>query len=190
MKKWQYILGLLVLIVVVFGGYYFYKTRMNTNKQQMTRVDYELIDRSNYGLYGTLADDAKSQDKYKNLSAWIFTDTPDWKRFWETDIRQVGTGGFGDYPRVDFDKKRVLALLQGVKPTGGYYIEIKEMSFQGKKLIAKVNIVEPKDGEMQTQAVSSAYDIIKFDKEILTGKNVLEVWDVNTNKLVLTQKLQ
>ncbi len=189
MKKWQYILGVLVLIVVVLGGYYFYRTKMNNNNQSGARVDYELIDRSNCGLYSSISDGDKNFEKYKSMSVWIFADVSEWKRFWETDIRQIGTGGFDDYPRVDFEKKRVLALLQGIKPTGGFYMEIKELSFSGKKLIVKVNIVEPKEGESQTQAISSPYDIIKFDKEILDGKTALEIWDTNSGKLVLSQKI-
>lgn len=185
MKKWQYIFGLVIILVVVLGGYYFYRTRINESNQPGTRVDYELIDRSNYGLYADLAD----EEKYKTLSATIFSDEASWKRFWENQIRDANTGGFDNYPPVDFDQKRVLALLQGVKPTGGYFLNVTELTVVGKKLVAKVNISEPSDQGVQTQAVSAPYDIVKFDKAVLDGKTTLEVWDVNTNKKVLSQKL-
>lgn len=183
MKKWQYIFGLLVILLVVFGGYYFYRLKQNSN-QPGARVDFELVDRSNYGLYASLSDDG-----HKNLSATLFSDTAEWKRFWENEIRNPGTGGFESFPPIDFSQKTVLAILQGVKPTGGYYIQIDELSTQGNKIIAKVIINEPEQKDSQTQAVSAPYDVVKFDKAVLEGKKNLEIWDIGTGKIVLTKKL-
>lgn len=176
---------------MVVAGIWYVQNKFNKNQSSLP-VEFNLLDRGNSGLYGQGISDLNNvEDRYKKLSVSLIDNQADWKRFWDSNIRQSGTGGFQGAPEVDFNSKYVLAVLQGVKPTGGYYLLVKEILFSNNSLIVKVEIVEPKSGEPNTQSITSPYDVVSVAKlnQALKDKYKIIIENAVDGKVLLEDNL-
>lgn len=78
---------------------------------------------------------------------------------------------FGSLP--DFTKKRILGLMSGPKPTGGYSIKIQSVIENDCEILVDYSEKGPGDGDGVTQAITYPADYIvlpKSDKPILFRK--------------------
>jgi len=76
---------------------------------------------------------------------------------------------------VDFSEEMVVGVFLGIKPTGGYSIEITDVLKHNDYIEFLIKIDEPDPGQMVTEAITSPYHIIKlkrFDMEFLF--NIIE----------------
>ncbi len=60
---------------------------------------------------------------------------------------------------VEIDDTLYLLVTYGVQPTGGYSVEIKNLTEQEDKLLVTVEFTEPAEGEPVTQALTRPYDL-------------------------------
>jgi hypothetical protein len=65
---------------------------------------------------------------------------------------------------IDFDNKMLIAVFQGMKPSGGYSTEI--MIIEEFKDFIQVGVVEksPAEGCVSAMAITSPYHIVEIDK--------------------------
>lgn len=59
-----------------------------------------------------------------------------------------------------YDGKRYILITEGMKPTGGYSVEIKEMEIVGNELVVKVKSTAPSKNDNVTQALTYPYDLV------------------------------
>ncbi len=85
----------------------------------------------------------KSADEYR--SAWQ---------------EHVGTG---EPPQADFATESVVILLAGLKRSGGYSVEPRGVSVDGRTLVVDAVVNRPPPGSMTTQALTSPYAVIAVD---------------------------
>lgn len=71
---------------------------------------------------------------------------------------------YAKFLAVDFKKKNVLILYQGLKTSGGYGIDIESIKHDDQTILVKKKIVEPKKGEMTTSVITSPYCIALIPK--------------------------
>ena len=169
---------------------YYWQMGSQVNNQGTIDLGTELIDRSNYGLYSQKLSTDEGES-FRNLKIYVVSQEADWRRFWQEMVRQPDTGGFADVPDVDFNKKVAIAVLQGIKETGGYYVITKKVQ-QGKgEILMWVDRHEPAEDELLSQAVSSPYDIFTVDKsEVLNSdKTMVRVYDAYTQEEILSGKI-
>jgi hypothetical protein len=65
-----------------------------------------------------------------------------------------------------YDGKRYILITEGMKPTGGYSVEIKEMEIVGNELVVKVKSTSPGKGDYVTQAVTYPYDLVVVNNHL------------------------
>lgn len=82
-------------------------------------------------------------------------------------------------PAPDFGSDIVIAAFQGVKPTGGYSIEVTSIKEEEGVVKVYLNVVEPRPSDVVTQAFTSPYDIVKVSRAGLglTGEVEFSFWD-------------
>ncbi len=64
-------------------------------------------------------------------------------------------------PVVDFARETVLAVFMGTRPTGGYGIDVRDVTLEGADLFVDLVLVEPAADAMVTQALTSPWVIIR-----------------------------
>lgn len=177
-----------VIVLVVVGVVYWYSK--GGNETALMGVDFSMIDRGNYGLYGKTAVVENVDENLKSLSVWGFDNQADFKRFWENYIRQSGTGGFAEVPTVDFSRETVLAFLQGVKTEAGYYINVMRVNETNQALVVNILVAEPTEEEAKLSVVTSPYDVIRIVKPYGEINNkLLRLIDDETKEVILEVKL-
>jgi len=120
-----------------------------------------------------------SQGQYSGFSEaknYIITNTTDWQSLWNKVYGDVLTKP--PLPEVDFNKRMIIAVSSGVKPTGGYYVTIQQIWETESSIDVYVLESAPGRGCIVTQALTSPYHIIETDK---TDKEVV----FDTQKVVL-----
>ncbi len=82
-------------------------------------------------------------------------------------------------PAPDLGSEIVIAAFQGVKPTGGYSIEVASIEEEEGTVNVYLNVVEPQPSDMVSQAFTSPYDIVKVSRAELglTGEVEFSFWD-------------
>lgn len=69
-----------------------------------------------------------------------------------------------DLPNVDFSNQMVIAATMETQPSGGYSIEITQVSLKNGILGVKVLNSKPDDGCITTGALTTPYHLVKLDK--------------------------
>jgi len=82
-----------------------------------------------------------------------------WKRVW----RKL-TGGDSGRPRVDFDRRRLLVVAQGRKPSGGHRIRITRLEGLPDGIVADVREVSPAPGCPTAQVLTSPYHVVSIPR--------------------------
>ncbi|MEX2543435.1 MAG: protease complex subunit PrcB family protein [Trueperaceae bacterium] len=65
-------------------------------------------------------------------------------------------------PEVEFGRETIVALFMGRKPTGGYAIEVEGVNLRQGELFVDVRLVEPGEGAITTQAITSPWTMIRI----------------------------
>lgn len=109
----------------------------------------------------------------------VVVDQAGWDAFWTQMYPPSYIQEPPPSPQVDPAKDIVIAAFQGVKPTGGYSIEVTSIREDGGVVNVYVDMVEPLPGNMVTQAFTSPYDIVKISRDELglTGTVDFSFWD-------------
>jgi hypothetical protein len=63
----------------------------------------------------------------------VFTDSESWRAFWSP---------YGEVPKVDFKTRHVAAVFLGVKPNPGYGVEINKITYNPRKKLTVIHVVE------------------------------------------------
>lgn len=82
-----------------------------------------------------------------------------WKRIFQTQYPLPAT------PLIDFDKNTVVGVFMGTVSTGGYYIEIEEVTECTKQLLVSFNITSPAPDDYVTMALSQPFHLIVIPKK-------------------------
>lgn len=88
----------------------------------------------------------------------------------ESDLRElwaeIHLGMFPqpDVPVVDFSKSTVVGLFMGLRSTGGYGIEAKQVTESDKAITISYNESHPQVNCMVTMVITSPYHLIKMDR--------------------------
>lgn len=65
-------------------------------------------------------------------------------------------------PEVEFGRETIVALFMGSKPTGGYALEVEGVALRQGELFIDVTVVEPAEGAITTQAITSPWTMIRI----------------------------
>lgn len=91
-------------------------------------------------------------------------------------LRNIWTEVFSIYhpapglPEIDFEKNTIIGVFMGTLSTGGYSIEIVEITETAKHILVKYRVSSPSPGSMVTMALSQPYHIVsmlKTTKEVI-----------------------
>jgi hypothetical protein len=82
----------------------------------------------------------------------------EWKVLWQ----QHSAGQ--KMPAVDFGKSTVAAIFLGTRNTGGHRVLVTAVTREGADVIVTWNEEQPGAGLMVTQALTSPFHIVRFDK--------------------------
>ncbi len=66
-------------------------------------------------------------------------------------------------PRVDLGRHSVVAFFWGLKPTGGYRVDVREVRLAGRTLTVVLELTSPPPGAIVTQALTSPYILIQVN---------------------------
>ena len=61
---------------------------------------------------------------------------------------------------LDFDEYPAVIVFQGLKPTGGFGIEVREVSYEENKIFLYVDIIEPQPDQQTPDVLTSPYHLI------------------------------
>jgi hypothetical protein len=67
-------------------------------------------------------------------------------------------------PSVDFRTRSVAAFFWGLKPTGGYAMEVVGVTYGGEVARVILNLQSPRPGAIVTQALTSPYVILELER--------------------------
>jgi len=92
----------------------------------------------------------------QSMAYRLFFDDKDWSKFWQEWYRKPT-------PRVDFSKNFIIYILQGLKKTGGYKIDIVQVFFENKMNVLNIllRIKEPGSGQAVDLGETSPYVIMQ-----------------------------
>jgi hypothetical protein len=63
-------------------------------------------------------------------------------------------------PSIDFSRLMVIAVFMGTRPTGGYRIEVRNVTMSHGELVVSVRRTEPPRGSIVAQVLTQPYHII------------------------------
>ena len=75
-------------------------------------------------------------------------------------------------PEIDFSKNTLLVLIDKVRNTGGFSVEVENIKVENDKLIVAVKHVGPKPTDMVTMAIDQPFQVVKINK---TNKEIVFV---------------
>ena len=82
-----------------------------------------------------------------------------WQRVW----RKL-TGGDHGRPRVDFDRRQLLVVVQGRRPSGGYEIRIRRVDGLPDGLVVDVREVSPAPGCPAAGVLTSPFHVVSIPR--------------------------
>jgi len=116
--------------------------------------DFDTIEKGYYG-------------GHKPKAEYVIKDEKEWEKIWNSTYSICTPKP--DAPTIDFSKDMVIAVYQGEFNTGGYGIEIKQITEGSNSLEVIVEETFPGPNDMVTMAFSQPYHIVKTEK---SDKNV------------------
>ncbi|HWS88731.1 MAG TPA: DUF885 family protein [Pyrinomonadaceae bacterium] len=117
-----------------------------TSNEEAKPVEFSLLAT---GTYST---------REEGRAVQLITDWEGWRSAWEI----IGAGR--PLPDVSFDTRAVVLAYQGMKPTGGYSIEITDIKRTGTVLAVTVNERHPASGSFTTQALTSPFVAVSIPR--------------------------
>jgi hypothetical protein len=105
---------------------------------------------------------------FKEKDNFIIKTQSDWENLWKKAFPEQ------EIPRIDFDKKMVVAIFSGEKQTGGYEINIKEINYEKDKIIVKISESTPSKDAFVITAITSPFHIKVINKSDLPVEFIFE----------------
>ncbi|KUO51135.1 MAG: hypothetical protein APF76_16720 [Desulfitibacter sp. BRH_c19] len=122
-------------------------------------VDYQKKGYHSISITDAIAETKFYRPDYQALSAEI----SDWIEF-SKELPLV--------QEKEYDGKRFILITEGMKPTGGYSVEVEEVEIVDQELVIKVKSIEPGEDDVVTQAITHPYDLIVVENTELPLKFV------------------
>jgi hypothetical protein len=89
--------------------------------------------------------------------------------------------------RINYDSYFAIAVFQGMKPSGGYGVNITRISSRNHRITVEVNFQEPAPGFERTQIITSPYHLVQVEKPAeLEGRQTF-VLQENANTVATTE---
>jgi hypothetical protein len=138
-------------------------------------VPFSELDRGTFTYYSFEETDAQSTPAFFE----VVVDQAGWEGFWARMYPPAYVQNPPPPPAVDLGSDIVIAAFQGVKPTGGYTIEVTSVKEESGTVNVYVEAVEPLPSNMVSQAFTSPYDIVTVSRADLglTGEVKFSFWD-------------
>ena len=144
-----------VLITILFS---IMLTSCPDKTQQNSQDDNSFVSLYKGRMNG--AGDMKQQNK-------VVKSEKEWKRLLsQLTISQT------NLPEIDFSKNTLLVLIDKVRNTGGFSVEVENVKTENDKLIVVVKHTGPKPTDMVTMAIEQPFQVIKINK---TNKEIVFV---------------
>ena len=95
--------------------------------------------------------------------AEVVRSAEEYARVWDETV------GRGEPPQADFARESVVILLAGPRNTGGWSVEPRGVSLEGRTLIVDAAIKSPPPDAMVTQAFTSPFAVIAVGTKDFDG---------------------
>ncbi len=93
--------------------------------------------------------------------AVLIESAADYARIWAETI------GGGERPPADFEKESVVILLAGLKRSGGYSVEARGVTLEGRVLVVDAVVKSPPPDAIVTMALTSPFAVIAVNTKAL-----------------------
>ena len=97
----------------------------------------------------------------ETAEAILITSAGEYSRRWEEII------GNGERPQVNFDKESVVILLAGSRRSGGYSVEARGVTVEGRILVVDAVVKSPPTDAIVTMALTSPFAAIAVNTKDL-----------------------
>ncbi|MDR6225271.1 protease complex subunit PrcB family protein [Desmospora profundinema] len=81
------------------------------------------------------------------------------------EVQSLRTRAQGGKTTVHHDGRQFVIIALGERRTGGYYVEVEEVTRQGDEVHVYAREVGPKSGMMVTQALTYPLEVVSFESE-------------------------
>jgi len=113
--------------------------------------NFVTIDQSSTGNY-----------KFEEKENLVINDQESFEVFWKE--LNANQNPLPEIPDIDFSEFTVIAALMGIKSTGGFTIEISQISRAENVAGVKITEVEPGSNCVVTQVITAPYHVVKTPK--------------------------
>lgn len=103
------------------------------------------------------------------------------------DLAEVWNKAYGSrltpppLPDINFRRETVVAAFLATQPTGGYALEVRDVSLEEGEAYVNVEVIEPEAGAITTQALTTPWVLVRIVRE---GLNAAWFRDRTTNQLL------
>ncbi len=120
------------------------------------KVSFETIDKGGYSRY-------EKNDKQHIIEIY---NQNEWRNFWSKHTS--GTFPPPELPEINFQKHIVIVAIDEMRSSGGYTLEIKEisvdMAFENRPFMITLQSKHPGSASATTSALTRPYHIAKIEK--------------------------
>jgi len=113
--------------------------------------NFVTIDQSSTGNY-----------KFEEKENLVINDQESFEVFWKE--LHANQNPLPEIPDIDFSEFTIIAALMGIKSTGGFAIEISQISRAENVAGVKITEVEPGSNRVVTQVITAPYHVVKTPK--------------------------
>ena len=89
---------------------------------------------------------------------------------WRAFYRPMVLGAELEPPDFDWEKRMLIAVAIGTRPSGGFAVEIQRVAREGSRWVVHARETRPQPGSLQTTMITSPFDCIatpRFDGEVV-----------------------
>ncbi len=77
--------------------------------------------------------------------------------------------------QLDFQSHIAVGVFQGWKPSSGYGVDIVTVARMGMRISIYAELIEPEPGIVVSDVMTAPYQLIKLDREGLSGSRIFEL---------------
>ncbi len=92
----------------------------------------------------------------------VITNRKDWEDLWKKHVSIIVPQPL--VPDVDFDSQVVAVVFAGEKPTSGYRILLKDVSFKGTDVVVTYRQIDPPANSFILQVITQPFLMLKVQK--------------------------
>lgn len=87
----------------------------------------------------------------------------DWDMLWTRHVSKIAPKP--DMPSIDFSKDMVIAVFTGLKPSGGYKVEIVKMEMDEKTMTVFYRETRPSPQDIVATVMTQPYHLTKIERQ-------------------------